>query len=81
MLSTTDRENIIAWAKYYIGNVTKQNNTNLCKGISTQSCCDRTVKIYMLIDLIECSDNILEENQIDNLYRRLQCLIDLTVSS
>lgn len=81
MLTDTDRSNLLLWANYFIGNFTKANNANLCKGISTSSGCDKVVKVYMLMDLIQCSDDFLEDEEIDNLYRRLQCLIDLTVSS
>lgn len=77
MLSVSDRENLLLWGKYYIGSVTSQNNVNLNKGVPLSSCCNNLVKVYMLMDLIDCSEGVLDDDLIDNLYRRLQCLIKL----
>lgn len=74
MLDETTRENLLDWAKNYIGQQSKANNLKVAKGKGYD--CDKLIKIYHLVELIEEGH---EEPTLDNLYRRLQCLIGLHV--
>lgn len=74
-MSLTDRENIILWANEWFAN----------KAICLNDCgcnksCKEIAKVYVLQKSILQADGILTDEQLDNLYRRLQCLINLFVS-
>lgn len=86
MLSTDDRANIMLWVKRYFAEATKTRTTELIKGIECKRNCDQIVKVFMLKRLIERFEQLVEDGHdiedvvIDNLYRRITCLIRLKTS-
>lgn len=76
MLTQTDYTNILLWVDEFFANASVCLNS-CCE--DNKGLCDAIAKVYALKKNILESVGILSEIQIDNLYRRLQCLIDLYV--
>lgn len=76
-LSVEDRQNIILWTnEWFATNAICQNEC----GCNSKQLCRKIAKVYVLQKNILQADGILTDEQLDNLYRRLQCLINLFVS-
>lgn len=88
MLSDDTRTNIMAYADQFLGNAVIGKNEELCRGVVCNYPCERVAKVYILKQTITkleplvgtTTSDVTDEN-IDNLYRRLQCLIELIVPS
>lgn len=80
-LNTESRTAIMGYANQFIQGQTKALNVALIKGTKCACHCDGIVKTYMLMELIISSTGDLPDERIDNLYRRLQCIIKLKVTS
>lgn len=76
MLTQTDYDNIMLWVEEFFANSAICLNS-CCE--DNKEMCDIIANVYVLKKNIIASAGILSEIQIDNLYRRLQCLIDLYV--
>lgn len=79
MLSSTDRTNILLWTDEFFANSVKCLNEYVCCGKNTNKLCRKIAKVYSLKHAIESAGTYITDIQIDNLYRRLQCLIDLKI--
>ncbi len=79
MLTQTDYDNIILWSNEWFANQVKCMNQNICLGIDSSELCRKIADIFLIRKSIVEAVGILDEDKIDNLYRRLQCLINLFV--
>lgn len=86
MLSEQDRTNILLWVKKYFAEATKTRNNELCAGVECNRTCDEVAKVFILKRLIEKTEELvaggheIQDAEIENLYRRLTCLIRLKIS-
>jgi hypothetical protein len=79
-LTQTDRENIFLWTEEWFANSAVCLNEYLCAGKNSGSLCKKIAQVYLLKKNIMSADGILANEQLNNLYTRLQCLINLSVS-
>lgn len=79
MLSTTDKDNILLWADEFFANSVICLNEYLCCGKSTCAIENKMAKVLVLKQSLESVGTYISEEKIDNLYRRLQCLINLKI--
>lgn len=79
-LTATDRTNIMLWVNEWFADSSKCLNDYLCKGISSKNLCKKIARVYVLRNGILSADGILTDEQLNNLYTRIQCLINLSVS-
>ena len=80
MLTQTYKDNLMLWVKQFFANSVKCLNEYVCCGKSDCKVCEQVAKVYSLMHCIENAGTYISEIEIDNLYRRLQCLIDLKVT-
>lgn len=71
-----DKENLIIQAYQYLKNATQANTLAVCCD-GEPFCCVQLSKVWYLMTLIDRATGILDEEDINNLYGRLQCLIGL----
>lgn len=79
-MTTEDRENLLLWADYWYGDTTKCITNDFIVGKCTKAAEQKLFKVYYLRKTINNATDRLTEEQIDILYGRLQCLINLTIS-
>lgn len=79
MLSSTDKTNILLWTDQFFAESVECLNEYVCCGKSSCKLCAKIAKVYSLKHAIENAGTYITEIQIDNLYRRLQCLINLRI--
>lgn len=77
MLTTEDRENILGWAYQWLRDAA-WTNTQATYCDVEPVCCDDIAKVKFLINLIYRSTGVLDDDDIELLYQRLQCLIGLS---
>lgn len=79
-LTATDRINIMLWVNEWFADSSKCLNSYLCQGVSSKSLCKKIAQVYILRNNILSAEGILTDEQLNNLYTRIQCLINLSVS-
>lgn len=79
MLTSTEKTNILLWADQFFAESVVCLNEYVCCGKSPCGLCAKVAKVYSLKHAIESAGTYITETQIDNLYRRLQCLINLRI--
>lgn len=79
MLSTTDKDNILLWTNEFLANAVKCLNEYVCCGKSGCGLRTQIARVTVLKQNAINSAGYLTDVQIDNLYRRLQCLINLKI--
>ena len=79
-LTEDDKTNILLWTNEYFAESAKCLNGYVCQGKSSNGLCKKIAQVYILKNGILSADGIVTEEQLNNLYTRLQCLINLSVS-
>lgn len=79
MLTADDKTNILAWTNEFLANSVECINNDVCRGISSEKLCRKIARVTVLKQNVINAAGYLTDLQIDNLYRRLQCLIDLKI--
>ena len=79
MLTDDDKTAILAWTDQFFANATKCLTDNVCMGKSDPKLEAHIARVLVLKQNIEIAGDYLTDLQIDNLYRRLQCLINLKI--
>lgn len=79
MLTSTDKTNIFLWTDQFLANAVKCMNEYVCCGKSGCELKSHIAKVVVLKQNITNATSYLTVEQIDNLYRRLQCLINLKI--
>lgn len=81
MFSSEDRTNLLLWADVWYGDTTRCITQNEICGACNKKLYDNIFKVYVLRELIESAEGRLTDEEIDLLYQRLGCLINLTIET